>query len=166
MSSVSGNGQVLKCFNDEIICFKNYLKEKDLDKLVEKRLETFIDFNDFRKVSRCLLFRFGYYSEYLVKLFIIVSRLNSHCTEEFFKKEFREFNGAMELADDEVFDFNLTQIQNGDCVFLCKLVVINTSVLYWYSSDVEAIFDFDGNLVCTADSFFVLLYKLVVKRIY
>lgn len=168
MNKFSDDKQELKSFNDSIVCFNNYLKDKNLDKLIEQKMNTFIQFREFRILSKKFLLTLGYYSEYLVKLFIAIKTSNLDDVLEKFKHQFNEFgliDCKLEDEDkDDVFDYDSAQVKNGDCVFICKPFLIGDMLFYRYSKDVEAIFSLEGDLICSAESVCILIYKLVVKR--
>lgn len=169
MSKFSDDKQELKSFNDRIFCFNSYLKDNHLDKLIEQKMNTFIQFEEFRILSKKFLLTLGYYSEYLVKLFIIIKTSNLNDVLEKFKHQFNEFalvDCKLEEDNEDVFNYDSAQVKNGDCVFICKPFIVGNVLFYRYSKDVEAIFSFDGDLICSAESVCILAYKLVVKRFY
>lgn len=154
--------------------FEKMCKDRDrLISLLNAKFENFSDYSKMQMVYGVIMVRNKKCNLFSLKLFIILTELDSVPLMKSFLqhspeytcviKEFRfSKENLIKLKKELTREYNTFQIQNGMIVYECKVLFLDDLFYLWESEGKYLLFNQVGNLCVDATSYFEFIYKVSI----
>ena len=154
--------------------FEKMCKDRDrLISLLNAKFENFSDYSKMQMVYDVIMMRNKKCNLFSLKLFIILTELDSVPLMKSFLQHspeytcvIKEFHFSKEnlfkLKKELTREYNTFQIQNGMIVYECKVLFLEDLFYLWESAGEYLLFNQVGNLCVNATSYFEFIYKVSI----